>query len=54
MLDTDVLDSIIETVFLEQVYGVKSRLSYEEWVDAVCTKSSWILDANGIRKIWFC
>ena len=54
LLDIDVLDSVIDEVFLEQVYGVKSRLSYEEWVDAVCTKANWILDADGIRKIWFC
>ena len=51
MLSDENTDALIEDVFLEAVFGNKSRISSAEWIDAVGDgeKATWILKASDLR-----
>ena len=44
------VEALREDQFLEDVYGMKSKLSYKEWHSNVCKNGYWIFDAVEIRK----
>ena len=45
------MDTLIEDVFLEAVYGAKSRLRNEEWLEKVQGKDAkWIFSADLLRN----
>ena len=51
MLSADNLEALIEDVFLEHVYGAKSRLPNAEWLEKVGSKEGkWIFDATLLRE----
>ena len=47
------IEAFREDVFLEDVFGVQSRLANEEWLEAVSKKAVWIFNAATIRKKLF-
>lgn len=47
---TDEDDEGLEGMWLDAVYGVKSKLDYEEWAKITCDKGKSIFDPNMIRK----
>ena len=49
----DQIEALREDVFLEDVFGVQSRLENEEWLDAVSKKAVWIFNAGTVRKKLF-
>ena len=51
MLSEDNIEALIEDVFLEHVYGAKSRLPNDEWLAKVGSKEGkWIFDASLLRE----
>jgi len=51
MLSNDNIEVLIEDVFLEHVYGAKSRLPNEEWLEKVGSKEGkWIYCAEEFRN----
>lgn len=37
-------------MFLDKVYGYKSILSYQEWLDLVVKEARWVFYAEELRK----
>jgi len=47
MLSAESMETLIEDVFLEHVYGAKSRLNNEEWLEKVGSKEGkWIFTVD--------
>lgn len=47
------VEAFREDVFLEEVYGVASRLETEEWCEVIATKCNWCFNTVQIRKKMF-
>ena len=49
MLSKDNLEILREDQWLEQIYGAKSRLENDQWLEAITMKANWILKAEELR-----
>ena len=47
------VEALREDVFLEEVFGVQSRLDNAEWLDAVSKKANWVFNPVQLRKKLF-
>lgn len=45
----DLLLEVIEDSFLDPVFGTKSKLERNDFIERVSKKASWILDAEKVR-----
>ena len=50
MFDTETLEILREDDFLEAVYGAKSRVGRDTWVDAVKESANWVTDSFKLRE----
>jgi hypothetical protein len=48
-INEDVLDTIREDCFLEDVFGFNSRLEYAIWLERTVKFGAWILNAHTLR-----
>ena len=53
MVSKDNIEVIREDQWLEQIYGAKSRLENDQWVEAIKLKAHWIFNAEQLRAKLF-
>ena len=50
MAGDEPLEILREDDFLEAVYGAKSRVHRDQWVDAVTNAADWIVNSDKLRE----
>ena len=46
----DLVETLREDQYLEDVYGPASRLETEDWVKAMCKQAKWVFDSAELRQ----
>ena len=50
MQGDDPLEILREDDFLDAVYGAKSRVHRDQWVEAVTNEANWIVNSDKLRE----
>ena len=50
MEDDETMEILREDEFLEAVYGAKSRVHRDQWVEAVTNEANWIVNSDKLRE----
>lgn len=50
MSSDDPLEILREDDFLDAVYGAKSRVHRDQWVEAVTNEANWIVNSDKLRE----
>ena len=50
MEDDETMEILREDEFLEAVYGAKSRVHRDQWVEAVTQDANWIVNSDKLRE----